>query len=181
MIHPEYKSKMGLRNFERTLKLYSTKPYVDIKQSFETGKQRKSAVAELMRFICSREFPVVLKERYSRDSDMYTTAHSLLLNGEVSQAVRLLSKNGKHDISLLVSQSVSAQGTFKGNVKNMIGEKFQNSSPELLAILNLISADDPNELLNNSRDLKWQQALCCMLLFVAAPQMSLIEVVGWLA
>ena len=75
--------------------------YNDTKQSVETGKQRRNAVSQLMRFICKNEWQVKLE-------DNYKTVYLLLLNGQVVEAARLLSRMGKHNLAMIVSQAVSA-------------------------------------------------------------------------
>jgi len=57
-LHPGFTAANGMHNFERATRIYAQRGFPDVKNSFETGKQRRNAVTELLRFICSREFPV---------------------------------------------------------------------------------------------------------------------------
>jgi hypothetical protein len=54
--HPSYLSRNNSHFFDKSMKLYAEKEYVDFKLSNECSKQRKNAVTELMRQICSIEY-----------------------------------------------------------------------------------------------------------------------------
>lgn len=108
-LHPAYVQKFGMKNIDRAVRLYKGTKYADTKQSFETQKQRKNAFCELLRFVCSRKYPVDVKISYSNEEELYRDTYSLLINGDINSAIRLLNKNEKHEISLLLSQSVSSQ------------------------------------------------------------------------
>ena len=49
---------------------------------------------DVFRFLCSRTFPVTIKDSYSNENEMFATALSLLRNGDVNTAVRLLNAHG---------------------------------------------------------------------------------------
>jgi len=93
-LHPASISKFGDRNFDRALRLYSDKKYADTKNSLETQKQRRNAVTELLRFVCSRNFPIDVKQIKLSEVETYRKVKSLLLNGDIVNAVRLLNYGG---------------------------------------------------------------------------------------
>ena len=51
-MHPLFTTKNGTHSFEKSWKLYSNTPYFDMKNSFETSKQRRNAVTEVFRLLC---------------------------------------------------------------------------------------------------------------------------------
>ena len=105
-------------NFEKATRIYAQKRFSDVKDTFETRKQRRNAVTELLRFICSREFSIdakMDKAKMKDDEELYGVVLQMLMNGEVVRAVRLLNKpwNGKYNLALCISQAVSSQASTK--------------------------------------------------------------------
>ena len=47
------------------------------------------------------------------DEELYGVVLQMLMNGEVVTAVRMLSKYGKHNLALCISQAVSSQSSTK--------------------------------------------------------------------
>ena len=116
-LHPAYAAKHGMRNFEKAEKLYRDLGYLDVKKSFQTGKHRRNAVTELLRFICSREFQVA--DVKSGVEDVHESAYKMLLNGDVVGATRTLSSTSKHSLALCVSQATSASSSKKLYFRSM--------------------------------------------------------------
>ena len=182
-MHPAYVAKHGLRNFEKAEKLYRNKGYVDVKKSFRTGKHRRNAVTELLRFICSEEFPT--REDNGSMKDAYERVYKMLLNGDAVGATRALSSAGNHSLALCVSQATSASSSKKLHFRSMHTQEMHSSqSQSFKRIINLISAqsEDYSRFVQGQigqgqqHSISWQQALCSHLLFILEPQRSLSDV-----
>ena len=64
-----------MNNFTKTERVYAQNDFQDIKDSHITGKQRRNAVQELFRFICSTEFPVDLSKSFPNDDELYDATY----------------------------------------------------------------------------------------------------------
>ena len=110
-------------DLERAQKFYQDKPLTDVKQSADTGKLRRNAVTELLRFVCQMEHRVSSPKpgsshRSNEDpwEQQYGLAYQMLLNGDVLSATRFLSQHGKHNLAMCLSQSVSATAFLKTQI-----------------------------------------------------------------
>jgi hypothetical protein len=62
------------------------------------------------------------------ENELYDATYQLLLNGDVVQAVRLLSRNGKHNAAMIISQSASPQSSTKQYIKmHAVATKIDNN------------------------------------------------------
>lgn len=72
-------------------------------------KMRRNATVELLKFICSTEFPVGdLHNFQANDEAIYQRVKKLVLNGDIKSAVCFLQAQKKTKLALILSQSVNA-------------------------------------------------------------------------
>jgi len=90
--------------------------YMDNRYSISVSKQRRNALAELLRFICKTKFPVVVQAERS-DEALYQTAFKLLMNGQIVEAARTLQQHGKGNLALIISRAVSASAQMKDQIR----------------------------------------------------------------
>ena len=138
-LHPAYAAKHGMRNFEKAEKLYRDLGYLDVKKSFQTGKHRRNAVTELLRFICSREFQVA--DVKSGVEDVHESAYKMLLNGDIVGATRTLSSTSKHsladplrqpsNISLKLKKVIFQKHEYARDAQDTLSEFQKDNQPDL--------------------------------------------------
>lgn len=107
----------GLKEFEKMQQFLAGKSFDDAKQRQDTGKIRRNAVAELLRFVCQVEHHVAC-DRHGDDERAYASAYKMLLNGDLVSATRFLSQRGKHNLAMCLSQSLSASDFHKASIRS---------------------------------------------------------------
>jgi hypothetical protein len=113
-LHPSYSG--GVSSSKRAAQLARSRPFNDIKESFETQKIRRNAVTEVLRFSCLLGHPSGKENAPNGHPDLqtlYADALNHLVCGNPVSAVRLLNKNNQQSVSLLVSQAISSQDSVK--------------------------------------------------------------------
>ena len=70
-------------------------------------KIRRNALIELLKFMCTSEFPARVAAGDS-DDQIYSRVKELIMNGDIKTAVKFLTKKNKNKFALLLAQSVNS-------------------------------------------------------------------------
>lgn len=90
LLHQFHEDYKGPKTIQKAASLHLNHD-IETEEPRIVEKIRRNAIVELLKFICSLEFPVeTLPASILNDDQLYTTVKKLILNGDIKSAFNLL-------------------------------------------------------------------------------------------